>query len=192
MTKDELKQEADKESYKYNKKYSEDYKLKDMLSRPMDFVEGAIEGVVKLLKIKAYRDGYLASAEPREKRITDLEATNKNISNECHKLVDSLEKKQKEVAELKEKNKWYSEQVCNKECAEVWGNLDKATDLLKWFVWYFREGSPNLVPYKHKVAETEQFISEGKKGMTENSNVPECPSIKIGCDKMYYVDEVEK
>ena len=46
------------------------------------------------------RDGYLASAEPREKRITDLESTNKKISDECHKLVDTLEKKQKEVAEL--------------------------------------------------------------------------------------------
>ena len=70
---------------------------------------------------------------------------------------------EQEKAGLKAKNKWYSEQVCNKECAEVWGNLTKATDLLKWFVWYFREGSPNLVPYKHKVAETEQFISKVEK-----------------------------
>ena len=76
------------------------------------------------------------------------------------KQIDELKK---ENTELKAKNKWYSEQVCNKECAEVWGNLTKATDLLKWFVWYFREGSPNLVPYKHKVAETEQFISEVEK-----------------------------
>ena len=36
----------------------------------------------------------------------------------------------------------------------------KAKELLKWFVWYFREGSPNLVPYKHKVAEAEQFLKE--------------------------------
>ncbi|MCR5765652.1 MAG: hypothetical protein K6G09_06720 [Treponema sp.] len=41
--------------------------------------------------------------------------------------------------------------------------LTKAKELLKWFVWYFREGSPNLVPYKHKVAEAEQFISEVEK-----------------------------
>lgn len=27
--------------------------------------------------------------------------------------------------------------------------LTNAKELLKWFVWYFREGSPNLVPYKH-------------------------------------------
>ena len=41
--------------------------------------------------------------------------------------------------------------------------LTKAKDLLKWFVWYFREGSPNLVPYKHKVEEAEQFLSEVEK-----------------------------
>ena len=39
----------------------------------------------------------------------------------------------------------------------------KAKELLKWFVWYFREGSTNLVPYKHKVAEAEQFLSEVEK-----------------------------
>ena len=38
------------------------------------------------------------------RRIAELEATNKKISAECHKLVDSLEKKQKEIAELKADN----------------------------------------------------------------------------------------
>ena len=37
-----------------------------------------------------------------EKRITELEITNKRISDECHKLVDSLEKKQNENVELKD------------------------------------------------------------------------------------------
>lgn len=40
---------------------------------------------------------------------------------------------EKENAELKAKNKWYSEQVCNKECAEVWGNLTKAKEIIKKF-----------------------------------------------------------
>lgn len=40
---------------------------------------------------------------------------------------------EKENAELRAKNKWYSEQVCNKECAEVWGNLDKAKEIIKKF-----------------------------------------------------------
>ncbi len=43
---------------------------------------------------------YLAGAEPKEERIVELESTNKRISDECHKLVDTLEKKQKEVVEL--------------------------------------------------------------------------------------------
>ena len=46
-----------------------------------------------------------------------------------HKKVytqEYVDKLEKENAELKAKNKWYSEQVCYKECAEVWGQLDKA------------------------------------------------------------------
>ena len=38
--------------------------------------------------------------------------------------------------------------------------LTNAKELLKWFVWYFKEGSSNLVPYKHKVKEAEHFLSE--------------------------------
>ena len=49
-----------------------------------------------------YTRGYQDGAEPREKRIEELEIANKNISDECHKLVDSLEKKQNENAELRE------------------------------------------------------------------------------------------
>ncbi len=45
-------------------------------------------------------EAYIASAEPREKRIAEFENTNKRISDECHKLVDSLEQKQKKIAEL--------------------------------------------------------------------------------------------
>lgn len=37
--------------------------------------------------------------------------------------------------------------------------LTNAKELLKWFVWYFREGNSNLVPYKHKVKEAEQFLN---------------------------------
>lgn len=43
---------------------------------------------------------YRAGAELREKRIIELETTNKRISDECHKLVGSLEKKQNEIVEL--------------------------------------------------------------------------------------------
>lgn len=40
----------------------------------------------------------------------------------------------KENEELKAKNIWYSEQVCNKECAEVWGLLTKAKSIIKDFI----------------------------------------------------------
>ena len=36
----------------------------------------------------------------KKERITELEATNKKISDECHKLVDTLEMKQKEHNQL--------------------------------------------------------------------------------------------
>lgn len=43
----------------------------------------------------------LRFAEPKEKRIAELKATNKRISDECHNLVNSLEKKQNEIVALK-------------------------------------------------------------------------------------------
>lgn len=60
-----LEQEADQKSQGYNTKYSEDGKLKDMLSRPQDFVDGAIENVISLLRRKAYRDGYIIGAKEK-------------------------------------------------------------------------------------------------------------------------------
>lgn len=35
------------------------------------------------------------------------------------------EELEKENEELKAKNKWYSEQICNKECKEVWGQVEE-------------------------------------------------------------------
>ena len=57
-----LEHEAEEKAYKYEKKYSEDFKLKDMLSRPEDFEIDGIQRVVDLLKRKAYRDGYKEGA----------------------------------------------------------------------------------------------------------------------------------
>ena len=59
---EELNRKADHLSSAYKTKYSEDRTLKDMLSRPKDFVEGAIEGIINLLRQKAWRDGYIAGA----------------------------------------------------------------------------------------------------------------------------------
>ena len=59
---EELNRKADHLSLAYKTKYSEDRTLKDMLSRPKDFIEGAIEGIINLLRQKAWRDGYIAGA----------------------------------------------------------------------------------------------------------------------------------
>ena len=68
---------------------------------------------------------------------------------------------QKENAELKKDNEGYEKDNTRlvNQFNQTSAKLIKAKELLKWFVWYFREGSPNLVPYKHKVAEAEQFLN---------------------------------
>lgn len=71
---------------------------------------------------------------------------------------------EKENAELKAKNKWYSEQVCNKECAEVWGNLTKAKELLNEFMRISKASDEDFEhDYSELIGEAEQFISEVEK-----------------------------
>ena len=121
---EELIEKADKLSFSYNKKYSEDYKLKDMLSRPKDFVEGAIEGVIHLLRQKAWRDGYIAGA---------TEAT-KELQEKIWKLEGQITKwredyiclenlKDNQIQELQEKNKQLEELL-----AEQYPDLKQSLD----------------------------------------------------------------
>lgn len=63
-----------------------------------------------------------------------------------------------ENAELKAKNKWYSEQVCNKECAEVWKQLTKAKDIIKDFLLMAKV--EHLKDRYETVDEAEQFLKE--------------------------------
>lgn len=67
----EIEERANKKSLSYDTKYSEDGTLRDMLSRPQSFVEGAIEGIVNLLRQKAYRDGYINGAEESTKELRE-------------------------------------------------------------------------------------------------------------------------
>lgn len=71
----------------------------------------------------------------------------------------------KENAELKSKNKWYSEQVCNKECAEVWGNLTKAKEIIKEYLRINLQApiERNFDDEVKLFKEAEQFLSEVKK-----------------------------
>ena len=121
-------------------------------------------------------------ADVAEKRIAELEKTlaeqKEFYENEYFQIADrtadekikELEKNQVEVTiddySPHDPNTWgdmHEEWFVPKEAVrdllkENYALITKAKDLLKWFVWYFREGSPNLVPYKHKVAETELFL----------------------------------
>ena len=94
--------------------------------------------------------------EPREKRIEELEATNKKISNECHKLVYSLEKKQKENAALKHNKETVAHlgNICIEVAKQM---LEEAKELLKeWIVCHggTREFHSALQD------KTEQFLKE--------------------------------
>ena len=86
-----------------------------------------------------------------------LEQTEKDLADYQFNYP-KIKELEKENAELKAKNKWYSEQVCNKECAEVWGNLTKAKKLLKQFL----EAKNSEDTYKAEW-EAEQFLKEIEK-----------------------------
>ena len=148
MTKEELVKEA--EEWLYNNLHS---------ASEEDFIEAMVD-----------------IAEPREKRIAELEKENAELKSIAEFQQSSNMSRHFENKKLKEGlvvgsmwNKHLNSQ--NKALEEERDKyrdmtfdqreqLTKAKELLKWFVWYFREGSPNLVPYKHKVAEAEQFLKE--------------------------------
>ena len=107
--------------------------------------------------IDGYNRGY---AKAKEKLETENNKLLDVINNQDVKIIDLA----KENAELEAKNKWYSEQVCNKECAEVWGNLTKAKEIIKELL---------LLPYANNeevyadvtstLDKAEQFIKEIEK-----------------------------
>ena len=136
----------------------------------------------------AYEKGALDFAEPREKqikllgerctqllkdkgeltdKIDDLKANFDYVLEgkdlEIKELENQVKDLEKENAELKAKNKWYSEQVCNKECAEVWRNLTKAKDLLNEFMGISKASDEDFEhDYSELIGETEQFLKDIK------------------------------
>ena len=107
-----------------------------------------------------FQDGVEFGERQSEKRISDLEATNKTISNECHKLVDSLEKKQNEVAELEERNRELLESC--EGATMMYKDLCKAKEIIRDFlsvaVDYIDEEDKNY----SFIAEAEQFLKENE------------------------------
>ena len=102
---------------------------------------------------------------------TDLEKENAELKEQNNHLYADLTMTETEYKELKAKNKWYSEQVCNKECAEVWGYLVKAKEIIKKFsefanneIEYNPEHPQEHTDLWNKLCEqAEQFLKEIEK-----------------------------
>ena len=75
--------------------------------------------------------------------------------------------KDNQIADLKKKNKWYSEQVCFKECAEVWGQLEQAKVIIATLLKnqpplenVYDIGKFDIDDYRDIIEQAEQFIKE--------------------------------
>lgn len=103
-------------------------------------------------------------ASEQEKRIAELESTNKKISGECHKLVDTLERKQKEIAEL-EKSCDETQELLDKQIEATY-KLDKENAELKEKNKWLEECKLELADFlgkaNDKIAELEEKIEEMK------------------------------
>lgn len=101
-------------------------------------------------------------------RIKRAEEIQRYTENRCEAL-------EKENAELKEKwlqatdegTSWANLKHLENENTDLKNQLNttteqltKAKSFLKWFVWYFRMGCANHVPYKQNVEAVEQFLKE--------------------------------
>jgi len=91
---------------------------------------------VDVLKLCAVTDEYF---KPIEKHIAELE---------------------KENAELKARLKYSSEQICNKECAEVWGELTEAKEIIEKLLNAFASNDFFEEEELCAMAEAEQFLKE--------------------------------
>ena len=67
---------------------------------------------------------------------------------------------EKENAELKARLKYYSEQICNKECAEVWGELTEAKEIIEKLLNAFASNDFFEKEELCAMAEAEQFLEE--------------------------------
>jgi len=129
-----------------------------------------LKGIGKIGTVKVYNQAFV---DKQQKRIAELEATNKKISDECHKLVDSLEKKQKEVVDLEKENaelkKMYHESdEDNNKLRENIPLLAEAKELLERLLKTSCNSDVlNILPNCSEVlrvrVEAEQFLSEGEK-----------------------------
>lgn len=138
MTKEELIAEEHICNGKCQDDITKNYTHCKTCTRLKDFLAGYKAGKtdlekenVELKKVNALLKG---RNEGFEQQIMGLLIKYEEIYKRFPDLKSAMDKAQtvlKENAEPKEKNKWYSEQVCNKECAEVWGEFTEAKEIIK-------------------------------------------------------------
>ena len=105
--------------------------------------------------------------EQAEKDLADYQfnyPTIKELSEENNKLLDVINNQDVKIINLEKKNKWYSEQICFKECAEVWGEnakmqeqLEQAKEIIKDFIAWFTDQTEST-NWKPIVEQAEQFL----------------------------------
>lgn len=120
-----------------------------MLDRDLDRINRAEE-------IQRYTENRCEALEKENAELREkwLQATDEGTS---WARLKSLENRN---TELEEQNKKLLESCAG--AAMMYEHLTKAKEFLKWFVWYFREGCPDHVPYKHNLEAAEQFLEESK------------------------------
>ena len=100
-------------------------------------------------EVAGFREGYLAGAEPREKRIKHLEES----------LLDVTEKSVRQIAELRNRN---SELAGQKASLERW--YGEAKELIKKLIheFYYLCELHNFATDYECLAEAEQFLKESE------------------------------
>lgn len=148
MTKEELEKEA----------YKEAEKIKECQTEPNnEYEKGFNNG-----EVRGYKDGYRDGAEPREKRIAELEKICKDLSDKFDYQVKRVMKLEKENAELKEQcsiladcNTCVSD--CKTENIEIKTQFTKAKVVLRNVIDYLGQFCSD---YPDCVIEAELFLKD--------------------------------
>jgi chromosome segregation ATPase len=168
MTKEELKQEAE-ESFEQYKVTDEDYVVSpysdDMGEKMLMY---NYEYYAEETYLRLYTQGYIAGAEPREKRIAELE---ERVWRQKKKIVEKTKKiadLEKENAELRKDKKELCHSISEggKACVYLNEQLTKAKEIIKYLCGMVRElNNPNvqLTNVDYSLSEAEQFLSEVEK-----------------------------
>lgn len=114
-----------------------------------------------------FNDCYEKVRETLEKENAELKKENKVLAQNLEDTEILNKTYEKKLNDLKKENAELTKDMASavpllEKATVISDLLNKAKDLIKWFVWYFREDYNN-VPYKQKVKEAEQFLSEVEK-----------------------------